>query len=214
MNFIDKRLEDYCIAKSTTPSELADSLENYTKENVHGAHMLIGKMEASFFGFLISSTKTKRILELGTFTGYSALIMAELLPKEGELITIDINKETVALAQSFWDKSPHGYKIKSVIGEALNMITSLEGEFDFIFIDADKRNYTEYLKLALSKLSSNGIIVLDNVLWSGRVLEEGESDHRGTKYIKEVNDYIKNSPSLYGTLLPIRDGIFLVRKLA
>jgi predicted O-methyltransferase YrrM len=94
------------------------------------------------------------------------------------------------------------------------MITSLEGEFDFIFIDADKRNYTEYLKLALSKLSSNGIIVLDNVLWSGRVLEEGESDHRGTKYIKEVNDYIKNSPSLYGTLLPIRDGIFLVRKLA
>ncbi len=214
MNFIDKKLEDYCIDKSSTPSDLALTLENYTKENIHGAHMLIGKMEASFFGFLISCTKTKRILELGTFTGYSALAMAEHLPKDGELITLDINKETVMLAQSFWDRSPHGYKIKSVIGEAMAIIDTLEGEFDFIFIDADKRNYTEYLKKALLKLSSNGIIILDNVLWSGRVIEEGDSDHRGTKYIKEVNDYIKNSPDLYGTLLPVRDGIFLVRKLA
>jgi caffeoyl-CoA O-methyltransferase len=179
--------------------------------------MLIGKMEASFIGFLLRSIGAKRILELGTYTGYSALTMAENIPEDGEIFTVDINKETVELAKNFWKQSPHGHKITSILGSGLDIIPTLTGQFDFVFIDADKRNYIDYLKLTIPLLSSQGIIVIDNVLWSGRVVPGSESSgsdlhDRNTDFIRELNDYIANEPTLYGTLLPIRDGMFLVRK--
>jgi caffeoyl-CoA O-methyltransferase len=211
---------DYCLEKSTLPSSDCENIETYTRSNVHGQQMLIGKLEASFLGFLIRSLNVKRILELGTFTGYSALSMAENLPVDGEVITIDINIKTVELAKMFWEKSIHGSKIKSILGEGLSKIPELEGEFDLVFIDADKRNYLNYLKLTLPRLSKNGIIVMDNVLWAGRVAVNPQDEinlpssetHRNTKFIREVNDYISKDKSLYGTLLPIRDGIFLIKK--
>ncbi|MBC7712405.1 MAG: O-methyltransferase [Rhizobacter sp.] len=218
MQITDKKIEEYCISKSSLPSKDCLSIEEYTRANVHGAGMLIGKMEASFIGFLLRSIKAKRVLELGTFTGYSALTMAEHLPDNGEIITVDINKVTVALAQGFWDKSANGHKIKSMLGSGLDIIPTLSGPFDFVFIDADKRNYIDYLKLTVPMLSPNGMIVIDNVLWGGQVLPDSESTgsdlrDRNTEFIRMVNDYIAESTDLYGTLMPIRDGMFLVQKM-
>ena len=218
MQIVDIKIEDYCISKSTLPSADCDAIEAHTRANVHGSQMLIGKMEASFIGFLLRSIQAKRVLELGTYTGYSALAMAENLPSDGEVITIDINQETTSLAQSFWNKSVHGYKIKSKLGSALEMIASLDSSFDFVFIDADKRNYIDYLKLTIPLLSERGIIVIDNTLWGARVIHGAElsgSDlhDRNTEFIKLVNNYIATEKNLYGTLLPIRDGMFLVKKI-
>lgn len=218
MQITDKKIEEYCISKSNLPSKDCLSIEEYTRANVHGAGMLIGKMEASFLGFLLRSIRAKRVLELGTFTGYSALAMAEHLPENGEIITVDINNETVTLAKEFWGKSAHGHKIKSIMGNGLDIIATLPGKFDFVFIDADKRNYIDYLKLAVPLLSENGMIVIDNVLWSGKVLPDAELDlnehrDRNTEFIRNVNNYIAESTDLYGTLMPIRDGMFLVQKI-
>ena len=217
MQITDKNIEEYCISKSNLPSNDCLAIEEYTRANVHGAGMLIGKMEASFIGFLLRSIKAKRILELGTFTGYSALTMAEHIPDDGEIITVDINKETVALAKDFWAKSTHGKKITSMLGSGLDIIPTLTGKFDFVFIDADKRNYIDYLKLTVPMLSESGMIVIDNVLWGGQVLPGSESSgsdlrDRNTEFIRLVNDYVAESQELYGTLMPIRDGMFLIRK--
>lgn len=217
MQMVDKKIEDYCIAKSNLPSADCDRIEDYTRAHVHGAQMLIGKMEASFIGFLLRSIEAKRVLELGTFTGYSALAMAENLPEDGEIFTVDINQETAALASDFWKQSKHGHKIKSLLGSGLDIIPTLKAPFDFVFIDADKRNYIDYLKLTVPMLSPRGIIVIDNVLWSGRVVPGAEASgsdlhDRNTEFIRLVNDYIATEPTLYGTLLPIRDGMFLVRR--
>lgn len=217
MQITDKKIEEYCISKSNLPSNDCMAIEEYTRANVHGAGMLIGKMEASFIGFLLRSIKAKRVLELGTFTGYSALTMAENLPSDGEIITVDINQETVALARDFWGKSAHGKKIRSILGSGLEVIPTLGGKFDFVFIDADKRNYIDYLKMTVPMLSENGMIVIDNVLWGGQVLPGSESTgsdlrDRNTEFIRAVNDYIAANPELYGTLMPIRDGMFLVQK--
>lgn len=217
MQITDTKVEEYCVSKSNVPSTECLELENYTKANVHGANMLIGKMEASFIGFLLRSIKAQRVLELGTYTGYSALTMAENLPADGEVITVDINEETVAVAKEYWAKAASGSKIKSVIGKALDVIPTLEGSFDFIFIDNDKRNYIEYLKMSVPLLTDSGMIVIDNVLWKGKVLPDAELDlsvhyDRNVEFIRNVNDYISESKELYGTLMPIRDGMFLVQK--
>lgn len=215
MNLIDPKILEYCIDKSDTPSRLCGELETFTRENVHGAQMLIGKMEASILGFLLRSIQAKRVLELGTFTGYSALCMAEELPSDGELITLDVNEKTVEIAKSYWEKSPHGKKITSIIGPGLETLKTLKGPFDFVFIDADKRNYLPYLEYALENLSEQGMIVIDNVLWSGRVVDgptDSEDEHRNTKFIRELNDTIKKRSDLYGSLLPVRDGMFLITK--
>lgn len=217
MQITDKKVEEYCISKSNLPSKDCLAIEEYTRANVHGAGMLIGKMEASFIGFLLRSIKAKRVLELGTYTGYSALTMAENLPADGEIITVDINQETVKLAKEFWAKAEHGHKIKSVLGSGLDIIPTLTGKFDFVFIDADKRNYIDYLKLTVPMLSPNGMIVIDNVLWGGAVLPDVVLDltqhrDRNTEFIRLVNDYVAASDDLYGTLMPIRDGMFLIQK--
>jgi caffeoyl-CoA O-methyltransferase len=219
MQLIDKLIEDYCVSKSNIPSQDCEEIEIYTRANIHGSNMLIGKMEASFLGFLLRSIGAKRVLELGTYTGYSALTMAENLSDDGQIITVDINQETVKLAKEFWQKSKHGNKIQSVLGSALEVIPTLSGEFDLVFIDADKRHYIDYLKLTLPMLSTNGMIVIDNVLWSGRVVYDSETSgsqlhDRNTEFIKAVNDYVATDKNLYGTLLPIRDGMFLIRKLS
>lgn len=218
MQLVDKKIEDYCLSKSNLPSQYCLALENHTRANISGAQMLIGKMEASFLGFLLRSINAKRVLELGTYTGYSALAMAENLPSDGEVITLDINQSTIEVAKNFWGKSPDGKKIKSILGQAIEVIPTLSGEFDLVFIDADKRNYIDYLKMTLPKLSNKGMIVIDNVLWSGKVLPDAELDKSvhydsNTEFIRKVNDFIAESKDLYGTLLPIRDGMFLIKKI-
>jgi len=210
MKFIDQKIENYAIEKSNTPSSICDELQEYTLNNVDMSQMLIGKLEASVLGFLIKSHHVKNIVEFGTFTGYSALAMAENLSEEGKIVTLDINEENGKIAKSFWNKSPHGKKITQIIGPAIESFKKIDFEIDMVFIDADKTNYINYLNLCLPKLSKNGMIIIDNVLWSGSVLKPAETE--STKAIQEVNDFIKNNPNLYGTLLPIRDGMFLVTK--
>ena len=211
MKFISEEIENYSISKSNKPSIVCDEIQTYTKENVDMSQMLIGQMEASFLGFLIRSHKVKTVVEFGTYTGYSALAMAENLPTDGKVYTFDIDAENGKIAQSFWDKSSHGNKIQQIIGPALESISKIEDKIDLAFIDADKVNYTNYLNACLERLSENGIIVIDNVLWSGSVLKE--SDQESTQAIQAVNDYIANRDDLYGTLLPIRDGMFLIQKI-
>lgn len=214
MNFIDPRIAEYTENKSNNPSKLCKELGDYTKENHPLGRMVCGELIASFLGFLIRSNNVKSILEIGTFTGYSALAMAENLPSDGKVITIDKNKKINKFATGYWDKSEHGNKITAMFGEAIKVIPTLEERFDLVFIDADKRNYINYLELTLPLLSDNGIIAVDNVLWSGQVVEgfkEGELD-KSTQFLKDFNDYVANSDDLYGTLLPIRDGLFLIQK--
>lgn len=210
MKFIDEKLENYCIEKSNIPSENCAAIEHYTKENVVHSQMLIGKMEGSFLGFLIRSHGVRRILEIGTYTGYSALAMAENLPENGSLITLDVNKKTSKIAHDFWAKSPAGDKITQVLGPAIESLKEIAPGIDLVFIDADKNNYFNYLQACLPLLSDKGIIVIDNVLWSGKVVSPAQED--STASIQKVNDYISSRKDLYGTLLPIRDGMFLIQK--
>ena len=207
----NEKILDYCIKKSNTPSKVADELEDYTRDNVDMSMMLVGKMEASVLGLLLRAINAKRVLEIGTFTGYSALSMAENLPDDGEIITLDINPETTKIAESFWKKSPHGKKINAKLGKAVEIIPELPGQFDFVFIDADKENYLNYFNICLNKLTPGGMIAIDNVLWSGTVLDEPKDVY--TKAIQEINNFIEKDDSLYGTLLPVRDGIFRVKKV-
>jgi caffeoyl-CoA O-methyltransferase len=210
MAFIPQPIEDYCISHSTRPSELARELQNYTQKSVHGSNMLIGEMEASVLTSLIHLGQVKNILELGTYTGYSALVMAEQLPSSGRLVTIDINKDTTAVAQSFWARSPHGEKITHILKPALEALEDIHEKFDLIFIDADKNNYSNYLNWSLNHLSNSGIIVVDNTLWAGKVLTPGLD--KQTDSIIAHNQLAKSLDGHVKTLLPIRDGMFLIQK--
>lgn len=216
MKFVDENIENYAISKSNRPSQFVIGLGEETRANVPMSMMLVGEMEGSLLGFLVRSLRVKRVLEIGTYTGYSALCMAENLPQDGEVITLDIDDELTPLSKKHWEQSPHGSKINKVIGPALETIPEIQGEFDLVFIDADKQNYLNYLKLVVPRLSERGIVVVDNVLWSGKVLQNSsdlDPEDTSTEHIKSLNDYVAASPDLYGTLLPVRDGIFLITKL-
>lgn len=207
---INPEIENYCINHSTRPSPDVLSIGTFTREEVHGSQMLIGEMEASVLAFLINMARVKTVLELGTYTGYSALAMAEQLPEDGKVITIDINKETTAIARGFWDKSPHGKKIQQILKPGLEALAELKGTFDLIFIDADKNNYPNYLTWALAHLSENGLIIVDNTLWHGKVLTPG-ADKQTDSIIKH-NEMARDLKGYIKTLLPIRDGMFLIQK--
>lgn len=175
--------------------------------------MLIGEMEASFLGFLMRIHNVMRVLEVGTFTGYSALAMAENLPVGGEIHTIDIEQKDYT--KKYWQKSPHGSKIYFHKGKGLKVIPEIPGTFDMAFIDADKENYLNYFNLILPKLTPKGFVVVDNVLWSGKVLQPAavlERNDHATPAIQKFNDYISTQPHLYSCLLPIRDGVLLITR--
>lgn len=210
MELAPKEIEAYCIDHSTRPGQVAKELENFTRGSVHGSQMLIGEMEASVLASLIRLGRVKTILELGTFTGYSALAMAEQLPEDGKVITIDINKETTKIASEYWAKSPHGKKITQVLKPGPEALAEIHEKFDLIFIDADKNNYSNYLEWALNHLSPHGIIISDNTLWHGKVLTPGLD--KQTDSILAHNTKAKLLEGYTKTLLPIRDGMFLIQK--
>lgn len=205
-----KDIEKYCIEHSTTPSSLARDLQDYTLASVHGSQMLIGEMEASVLSFLIKIGRVKNILELGTFTGYSALVMAEQLPPDGKVITVDINPHTTKIAQEYWNKSEHGKKIELILKPGLEALSGLTQSFDLIFIDADKNNYSRYLEWSLDHLTAQGMIIVDNTLWYGKVLEAGLD--KQTDSIRAHNDFAAGLEGYTKTLLPVRDGMFLITK--
>ncbi len=200
----------YCISHSTSPSELVKELGDYTVKNISGSNMLIGEMEAAVLGFLIKLGGVKRVLELGTFTGYSALAMAEQLPADGTVTTVDINPHTTKVAREYWDRSPHGQKISQILKPGRDALAGLTGTFDLVFIDADKNGYPFYLEWALAHLSPRGLIVTDNTLWSGKVLTPAQDNQ--TESIISHNSQARELLGYTKVLLPVRDGMYLITK--
>lgn len=211
MNITNQEIEKYCEMHTSALSELFDELKSITYANTSAPNMQVGRIEARFLRFLIKLSGAKKILEIGTFTGFSALAMAEALPADGEVTTCEIDPRPLLVANVFWSRSAHGNKIKAIEGPALETIEKLpKGSFDFIFIDADKNNYPAYWRHALQLISPTGLIVIDNVLWGGKVLNTNSTDKRDIA-VQELNELAINHPDLEVVMLPIRDGILLAR---
>lgn len=210
MTVITEELFEYCLSLSTPPSEDSLRLAAYSKEKVERSDMLSGPLVGAFLAILARATRAKRILELGTYTGCSALAMAEQLPTDGEVITIDNNRATLEIARALWKSTSHGHKIHSFLGAASEIIDSLEGMFELIFIDADKVNYRIYLEKCLPRLTDRGLIVVDNCLYDGEVISGHPSDNG--RAIREFNNFVRSRKDLLAVLLPVRDGLFLIQK--
>lgn len=210
MNFINKEIEEYVKLYTSNEPELLKELAEFTETNMPMAQMLTGKIEGRLLKMLVALTGAKTVLEIGMFTGYSALSMAEALPDDGQLITCDIDEEVAKLAKDYFVRSPHGSKISIELAPALNTLSNLDQTFDLAFLDADKENYVEYYQAIIPKLKPNGVLVIDNCLWSGKVLEpEAETDIA----IHKLNQLIVTDPRVENVVLTVRDGINLVRKL-
>ncbi|HCU52787.1 MAG TPA: methyltransferase [Gammaproteobacteria bacterium] len=208
---VPKPIEDYCLAHTSPTDPLLEELAGYTRAHCKMPQMLTGPVEGTFLRMLMQTSGARRVLEIGTFTGYSALSMAAGLPDDGELVTCDIDPDTNAIARSFWARSPHGGKISPRLGPALETLATLpvEPAYDLVFIDADKENYQNYYEAVLPRLRAGGLIAADNTLWSGKVLDPREkSDHA----IVAFNDHIRKDPRVEHVLLSVRDGVLLIRK--
>jgi caffeoyl-CoA O-methyltransferase len=206
---VPEEIEAYAAAYSTPESPVCRLIREETLRTQEAPQMLVGPLEAAFLKTLIQAIGATHVLEIGTFTGYSALAMAEALPDDGQVITCEIDPDTASMAHTFWDRSPHGKKIEVRIGPALDTLAALTGSFDLIFIDADKINYVAYYRRGLELLSTRGVILVDNVLWSGDVLNETSPDP-STAAIRELNRFVASDPGVLAVLLPLRDGVFMI----
>ncbi len=211
MNLISKEIEQYCLDQSQADSSLLKDLVNKTFKEEKIPQMLSGPLVSGLLQLLIKVTGTKNILEIGMFTGYSTLKMAEALPEGGEIHTCELMEKHVKTAESWFNKSNDGYKITIHHGRAIDQLNSFKiSSFDLIFIDADKINYPEYYRRSTTLLKVGGIAVLDNMLWDGEVLNPKDGN---AKALRETAELIKNNHRLESLLLPVRDGILIYRKL-
>lgn len=211
MEFIDQQLLNYCQDFSTKESNLLWQLNRDTHLKTSQPRMLSGHLQGSLLSFMSKLQKPNYILEIGTFTGYSALCLAEGLNENGKLITIDPNEETNFIAQNFFNKSPFKNQIELIQGQSQNIIPTLKQKFDIVFIDADKKNYGLYFDLVIEKVNSRGLIIADNVLWSGKVLDDKKDTD--TLLIHQFNQKIQNDSRVENILLPVRDGLMMMRKI-
>ncbi|AEA45086.1 O-methyltransferase [Fluviicola taffensis] len=212
MEFIDQALDDYCCVHTSAESELLAKLNRDTHVNVLQPRMLSGHFQGRLLSLLSKMIRPERILEIGTYTGYSALCMAEGLTENGKIITLDINAQLEDFVRSYIEESDYASKIDYRICNAMEEIPHLEEQFDLVFIDADKMNYINYYNLVFNKVKSGGYILSDNVLWSGKVIQtEGKID-KDTQLLKDFNDLIQNDSRVENILLPIRDGVMIARK--
>ena len=210
LTLVPEEIEAYAARNSTALPPLLEELIATTHEKMGGrALMLSGQVEGLLLQTLVASTGARRVLEIGMFTGFSALMMAEALPDDGRLITCDVDPNAIAIAKSFFARSPHGRKIEVREGPALETLKTLEGPFDLIFIDADKENYAGYYEGALPLLAPKGVIAVDNVLWSGRVLDPQNDADRA---IVAFNNHVQRDERVTNVILTVRDGVMLIRK--
>lgn len=212
MEFIDEKLDQYVCLHTSDESQLLKELNRQTHLKVLQPRMLSGHFQGRLLSMISKLLQPKRILEIGTYTGYSALCLAEGLHGEGKLTTIDVNAELNAFVKSFVDQSQYSQQIELIVGDAMQLIPELDEEFDLVFIDADKKNYLNYYQLVFDKVRSGGILLTDNVLWSGKVIQALKDNDKETKIIMEFNEFVKNDTRVETILLPIRDGIMLTRK--
>jgi predicted O-methyltransferase YrrM len=214
MDFIDPELLGYCEAHSSPEDELLQYIKRETYAKVLMPRMLSGHLQGKTLELLVKMLNPNVVLEIGTYTGYSGICLARGLGKNGKLITLDINDELENMVKGFFEKSGLSSKIDYRLGNALDIIPSLEGNFDMVFIDADKANYIKYYELVVERVNPGGIIIADNVLWSGKILvEEGKKTDKDTQVILDYNKMVQNDPRVENVLLPIRDGLMLARKL-
>ena len=213
MHFISQELEDYIEQHSEKEPQLLAALNKETYQKILLPRMLSGHFQGRVLSMLAKLIRPVNILEIGTYTGYSALCLCEGMQENGTLHTIDIKEELVDFQRKHFDKSPWGTQIIQHLGEAVDIIPTLDVKFDLVFIDADKENYINYFNIILPKMNKGGIILSDNVLWSGKVLEPLHPNDISTKILVEYNALLKNDPRVETVLLPIRDGLTVSRVL-
>jgi len=213
MHFISEELENYVEQHSQHEPELLVKLFKETHQKILQPRMLSGHFQGRVLSMLSKIIHPKHILEIGTYTGYAALCLAEGLSKEGTLDTIDIKKELVTIQQKYFDLSPWKNQITAHLGDALEIIPTLNKRYDLVFIDADKENYINYFNMIVPMMSQGGIILSDNVLWSGKVLEKLNPKDTSTKILLEYNQIVNADPRVETVLLPIRDGLTVTRAL-
>ena len=202
-----EHIQQYASDHTTEPGPPFDELAATTREQMTSYGMMSGNTVGRLLQALVHSLGAKRVLEIGTFTGYSALMMAEAMPEDGKIITCDVDPEATGIARDYWAKSPHGGKIDLRLGPALETLDRLEGQFDLIFIDADKEPYPDYYRRSVELLAPTGVIAVDNVLWGGRIIDP---DQPSGKAIAKFNDIVQNDERVVNVLLPIRDGVMLI----
>ena len=213
MHFISQELEDYIEQHSAKEPELLAALNKETYQKILLPRMLSGHFQGRVLSMLSKLIRPVNILEIGTYTGYATLCLCEGMQETGQIHTIDIKEELVDFQRKYFDKSPWGKQIVQHLGEAISIIPSLKIKFDLVFIDADKENYLNYYELIVPKMNKGGIILSDNVLWSGKVLEPLQKNDLSTQILLEYNDLLKNDPRVETVLLPIRDGLTVSRVL-
>jgi caffeoyl-CoA O-methyltransferase len=213
MHFISQELEDYIEQHSEKEPALLAALNKETYQKILLPRMLSGHFQGRVLSMLSKLIRPVNILEIGTYTGYSALCLSEGMQENGQLHTIDIKEELVDFQRKHFDKSPWGEQIFQHLGEAIDIIPTLDLKFDLVFIDADKENYLNYFELIVPKMNKGGIILSDNVLWSGKVLEPLNPKDLSTKILLEYNQLLATDPRVETVLLPIRDGLTVSRVL-
>jgi caffeoyl-CoA O-methyltransferase len=212
MDFLPADINAYAEAHTSPETDLLSQLSRNTRAHIMAPRMLSGHIQGRFLSMVSHMLRPRHILEIGTYTGYSALCLAEGLPNDGQLITIDHNEELESFARSYWQKSPLKDKIDLRIGSAADIIPTLDETFELVFIDADKRNNALYYDLIFDKLRSGGIILADNVLWSGKVVDSVKHTDQDTASVLAFNQKIQDDPRVENVLLPLRDGIMMIRK--
>jgi caffeoyl-CoA O-methyltransferase len=208
---VEATVEEYAEAHSSPNGELFERLAAETREKTTAPQMMVGLLEGTFLAFLVRSLGARRVLELGTFTGYSAISMAQALPTGGRVITCDVNEETTAIANRYAEEAGVADRIDFRLGPALDTIAGLDGPFELVFIDADKVNYVNYYEATLPLLADNGLMVVDNTLWSG-VVADADNQEETTQAIRALNDRVLEDPRVENVLLTVRDGMNLVRR--
>jgi caffeoyl-CoA O-methyltransferase len=208
---VPDEIDAYAEAHTTPPPELLAELAAETRETMSSPQMLTGTVEGRFLQQLVFGVQAKRVLELGTFTGYSSLSMAMALPEGGHIDTCEVSEEHAEVARRYHARSPYSDRITIHMGPALETIEQLGGEWDFVFVDADKENYGNYYEALVPRLAPAGLMAIDNTLWSGRVLD-GDDDTETTRSIRELNDRIASDDRVVAVQLTVRDGVTLVRR--
>jgi predicted O-methyltransferase YrrM len=211
MHFISEELENYVEQHSQNEPELLVKLFKETHQKILQPRMLSGHFQGRVLSMLSKIIHPKNILEIGTYTGYAALCLAEGMQQDGTLDTIDIKEELVSIQQKYFDLSPWKHQISAHLGDALEIIPTLNKKYDLVFIDADKENYINYFNMVVPLMNKGGILLSDNVLWSGKVLEALNSKDLSTKTLLEYNKIVNNDPRVETVLLPIRDGLTVSR---
>src|SRR4051812_9663420 len=213
MEFIDEKIEAYALSHSQAESDVLKKLNRETHLKVLSPRMLSGHLQGNFLSMISKMIQPKHILEIGTYTGYSAICLAQGLQEGGKLHTIDSNEQLEKMARSYFQEAGLSKKIDFQIGNALIVIPTLQEKFDLVFIDADKKNYSTYYDMIFDRVRPGGYIIADNVLWSGKVLDTQKNDDRETVLIDEFNKKIHQDKRVEHQLIPIRDGLMIAKKL-